>query len=211
MTCSRDRGKENATSVKMGNNEDTDGEETTSLNPGSVLSVQSFSKVLLISEAVEQQLQSSDDRLHLAALPLPKAPDGPHPTSHVPERVYLWTWTPETWGHFHFQQWETMLLILWCTWLILVKYNIKNMSCTQEGYKNINVWLDYTDVCNFKDFRGFYFIWGYIWTISNFINLNAWLIYTGLSEIHKVLLCFMIKEILILKRNPKLLIHLGRA
>lgn len=69
------------------------------LEPVAVLWIQPVPQFPLVSEAVEQQ-QHPDDRFYLAAVqslcvavPLPKAPDWPHATAHVPERVYLWTWT----------------------------------------------------------------------------------------------------------------------
>lgn len=68
------------------------------LEPVLVLCIQCFPQFLLISEAVEQQKQHPDKRLHLppaqslcVAVPLPKSPDGSHPSPHIPEWVYLWT------------------------------------------------------------------------------------------------------------------------
>lgn len=69
------------------------------LGPVPVLCIQRVPQFLLVSEAVEQQQQHPDQRLHLPAVqslrlavPLPKTPDRSHPAAHVPERVYLWTW-----------------------------------------------------------------------------------------------------------------------
>ncbi|KAG7237011.1 hypothetical protein INR49_032943, partial [Caranx melampygus] len=59
-----------------------------------------FLKIPLVSEAVEEQRQRPDHRLHPpaaqslhATVSLPKAPDGSHPAAHVPEWIYLWTCT----------------------------------------------------------------------------------------------------------------------
>lgn len=78
-----------------------------SWKPATVFSIQFFSEVFLVSEAAEQQLQCPDDGLHATSaqlirtdVSLPKAPDGSHPTTHIPERVYLRTCTEkkETWS-----------------------------------------------------------------------------------------------------------------
>lgn len=50
-------------------------------------------QIILVSEAVQQHHQRPEDRLHLPTVPLPEAPNGSHSTAHIPERVYLWTWT----------------------------------------------------------------------------------------------------------------------
>lgn len=78
-----------------------EGENVALLEPVPVLCIQPVPQFLLVSEAVEQQ-QHPDDRVYLpavqsrcTAVPLPKAPDGSHSTTHVPERVYLWTWTQQ--------------------------------------------------------------------------------------------------------------------
>lgn len=62
--------------------------------------MQHLVQVLLLAETVQEQVQHPDNGLHphvarclKAAVSLPEAPDGSHATAHVPEGVYLWTWT----------------------------------------------------------------------------------------------------------------------
>lgn len=76
-------------------------EDVALLEPVPVLCIQPVPQFLLVSEAVEQQ-QHPDNRFYLpavqrlyVALPLPKAPDWSHSTAHIPEWVYLWTWTEQ--------------------------------------------------------------------------------------------------------------------
>lgn len=76
-------------------------EDVPLLEPVPVLCIQPVPQFLLVSEAVEQQ-QHPDNRFYLpavqrlyVAVPLPKAPDWSHSTAHIPEWVYLWTWTEQ--------------------------------------------------------------------------------------------------------------------
>lgn len=76
-------------------------EDMLSWYPVPALLIQHVPEVLLASEAVKQQRQRPNDGLHPAAaqrphsaMPFPEAPNGSHPPTHIPEWVYLWTWTP---------------------------------------------------------------------------------------------------------------------